>query len=94
MLLQHDTPFQNDLAIPISNISRNAFETNYYLIRGQTYNLANTGAVLQEDTRPIPEACQENTSCAVPPGEFCRGKKCPPLSFPTREGCIGPGVSN
>ena len=77
-------------ALPVSNVSMSDFDTQYYLIRGLPFSMGQSldmplGAT---DSPAIPNSLCPITSCSVPPGQFCRGLRCPPLHLPSRQGCV------
>ena len=76
---------------PVSGVSLSMYDTNYYLIRGQNFNVGKnpqTGLEPFVSVGPLPTNCPKPATCAVPPGEFCRGTVCPPFSSPFAGGCI------
>jgi len=85
-VLQNPNLFQT---VPLAGLSAGPFDTNYFLVRGQSTALA-TISKLQEEAGPLESQRCRRSSCEAAPTEFCN-LQCPPLKFPTQHGCMGPG---
>jgi hypothetical protein len=97
-LLQTDGSGAGSLSLgilPISRISLSPADTNFYLMRGQRYHISPpVGKPFQGidgPLQPLAAGCQAQPS-RLPPMEFDKSLRCPALTVPTREGCLGVDV--
>ena len=76
--------------VPVSRISLSPFETNYYLVRGQSYALGKPAAAPLSgfiNGGAGPPTCGSH-DCTAAPTAFCSTQVCPPLTAPFSGGCL------
>ena len=72
----------------VSRVSLTPADTNWFLTRGQPFNVGHYASSPLQGFHGALEGCTSH-GCAVPPGDFCRQLVCPPLTTPIAGVCMG-----
>jgi len=71
----------------VSRVSLTPADTNWFLTRGQPFNVGHYASSPLQGFHGALEGCTSQ-GCAVPPGDFCRQLVCPPLMTPIAGVCM------